>query len=280
MSNRLYVADKPTLDEIKKKVDVIALSLGVPGLTSWSEVQQIVRAGQASNYFSVGDQLASAYLGGIITWTVIGINVDTPVDSGHTHSLTLQVGDCLSNIQFDAPEPSNTNTSRKQYGNNRYIHSAVRQWLNSKANPSGWKSQHQYDAPPTADLDLYNGAGFLGRLDPDLIAVLGAVNKRVARASVDGGGQDLFSDKVFLLSQLEVDLGTEGTTTGEFVYPYYRDKGNANRIKSLAGTAQLWWLRSPNVSDSDYVKAVDTSGSLNYNRALLSCRLAPACCII
>jgi len=56
----------------------------------------------------------------------------------------------------------------------------------------------------------------LHRLDPELVAVIGAVEKQVARNTVtDGGGQDTFSDKVFLLSRVEVGLGTEGVTDGE-----------------------------------------------------------------
>jgi len=48
----------------------------------------------------------------------------------------------------------------------------------------------------------------LHQLDPDLVAVLGAVDKQVTRNTVtDGGGQDLFSDKVFLLSRVEVMEG-------------------------------------------------------------------------
>ena len=62
-------------------------------------------------------------------WKVIGINHDTPTDSNMTYSMTIQTRDCLTNIQFDAPEPTNPNTDRQQYGNNRYIHSAIRQWL-------------------------------------------------------------------------------------------------------------------------------------------------------
>ena len=40
-----------------------------------------------------------------ITWDVIGIDHDTPADSQFTHSLTLQLHDCLSStMQYDAPE--------------------------------------------------------------------------------------------------------------------------------------------------------------------------------
>ena len=146
--------------------------------SSWGGVQYIVRNGLANDYFSIGDQLVSEYDGGEITWEVIGIDVDIPADANYTHSMTLQTRNCLHNIQFDAKEPNNPDSNRKANGNNRYIHSAVRQWLNSNQSTFAWQSQHSYDATPTDSLDIYNGAGFLHRLDPELVSVLGAVNKK------------------------------------------------------------------------------------------------------
>ena len=248
---------------------------------TWAGVQKIVRKGLASEYFNVGDQLVSAYDGGEIVWEVIGIDVDTPADSNYTHSMTLQTKDCLHNIQFDAKEPNNPNSDRRSYGNNRYTHSAVRQWLNSDDEIFNWQPQHQYDATPTDSLDVYNSAGFLYRLDPELVSVLGAVNKKVALNTVtDGGGQETFSDKVFLLSPYEVDLGTEGNTTGEFIYPFYSGAGNAGRIKKLGTTTRNWWLRSPNVSNSYTVRIVFTDGSLTGHSAYNAIGVSPACVII
>ena len=76
----------------------------------------------------------------------------------------------------------------------------------------------------------------------------------------DGGGQDLFSDKVFLLSRVEAGLGTEGTTDGEEVYSYYDGIENAGRIKLLNGSPRNWWLRSPHVSYATSARSVHTSG--------------------
>ena len=247
---------------------------------SWGGIQKIVRQGLANEFFSVGDQFVSAYDGKEIVWEVIGIDVDTPADSNFTHSMTLQTKDCLHDIQFDAPEPNNPDSNRRDYGNNRYIHSAIRKWLNSNESKFQWRSQHQYDAKPTYSLNLYDGAGFLYRLDPELVAVLGAVNKKVAKADVDGGGQDNFNNKVFLLSRVEVGLGTEGTTTGEFVYPFYDRIANAGRIKQLDGNNKSWWLRSPIVSYSYYVRYVNTGGSLSHSCAYYTSGVSPACVII
>lgn len=141
-------------------------------LNSWEQVQQIVRAGLASDYFEIGDQFASLYGYGAIVWEVIGIDIDTPSDNHLTHSLTIQTRDVVENREWwGGSERSN-----------RYINSPIREYLNGE---------------------------FLDKLDPDLASVLGVVNKSVERYP---SGRDSFSDKVFLLSKTEVGLGGSGTT--------------------------------------------------------------------
>ena len=268
-------------NNLKNDIIEIKNQLQFSPVKSWADVQHIVRQGLADKLFKVGDQFVSSYDGGEIIWEVIGIDVDTPADSNFTHSMTIQTKDCLHDIQFDAKEPNNPDSNRKSYGNNRYIHSAVRQWLNSSDSVFNWQSQHQYDAKPTSSLDLYEGSGFLSRLDPELAAVIGEVNKKVARNTVvDGGGQDNFTDKVFLLSRKEVGLGEEGDITGEFVYPFYDGIADAGRIKQLNGSNRNWWLRSPIVSYSCSVRYVSTGGSLLISGAHGAHGVSPACVII
>ena len=250
---------------------------------SWKGIQKIVRKGLASDFFTIGDQLVSGYDGGEIVWEVIGIDVETPSDSQYQHSMTLQTRDILHNAQFDAPEPSNPDSNRKKYGNNRYIHSAIKQWLNSDEATFNWVSQHQYDAKSTDA--LYNGPGFLSRLDPELVAILGPVSKKVAKANIDGGGQDIFTDKIFLLSPKEAgytpsEMNVDGDYTGEIVYTFYDGVGNAGRIKQLNGANGHYWLRGPYVSTSSYVRCVHTGGSLNLSNARDTYGVAPACVII
>lgn len=271
---------KTHLADYATQIALIKDKIGIaPFVKSWEEVQAIVRAGLAEEYFEIGDQFLSMYDGKVIVWTIIGIDHDTPTDTEYSHSLTIQTRDCLDDVQFDAPEPTNPDENRQEYGNNRYLHSAIRQWLNSDEDTFQWVSQHQYDAPPSGS--IYEGPGFLKLLDPDLAAVIGAVNKQVARnTATDGGGQDLFSDKVFLLSGVEVGSGTEGVTDGEVVYPYYDGISDAGRIKLLDGSPRIWWLRSPNVSYSQSVRIVTTDGIVGSGYTRTARGLAPACCII
>ena len=254
-------------------------------VTSWQQVQHIVRAGLHHQVFQIGDQFVATFNGQPVLWDVIGIDHDKPTDPRFTHSLTIQSHDILLTAQFDAKEPDNPDSNRQQYGNNRYIHSAIRQWLNSAETTFTWQSQHQYDVAPTEA--PYDGAGFLKLLDPDLVAVLGAVDKQVARSTTDGGGQDLFSDKVFLLSRVEVYGPTDGETGGEAPYPYYESLAPSptidpidGRIKYLGASARIWWLRSPNCANAINVRLVETCGSVLSDRAYYSRGVAPAVVIV
>jgi hypothetical protein len=172
------------------------------------------------------------------------------------------------------------------YGSNNYVESAIRQWLNSEASSFVWTPQTIYDRPPIGA--PYTGAGFLHALDPDLVAVLGAVDKQVARNTItDGGGQDLFSDKVFLLSRVEVYGGTEGETGGEAPYPYYESLASSpttgaldGRIKYLGASAKNWWLRSPHTGNAYDVRFVPLSGGITIYYASFTTWVAPAVVIV
>ena len=175
---------------------------------------------------------------------------------------------------------------RCRYGSNNYAESAIRQFINSDEASFTWLPKTNFDRPPTGA--PYTGAGFLKLLDPELVAVIGEVDKQVARNNItDGGGQDLFSDKVFLLSTKEVYGANEGTITGENPYPWYSALASnptnaplAGRIKYLSGSARPWWLRSPDVGYANLPRRVSTTGSVGSYSAYSAYDLAPACCIV
>lgn len=77
---------------------------GGTGVETWQGVRQLVRSGKAKDVFAIGDQLTCQRAGTTLTWDVIGIDVDTPADERFTHSLTLQLHDCVTALQYDAAE--------------------------------------------------------------------------------------------------------------------------------------------------------------------------------
>ena len=78
--------------------------LGTANLKSWKEVQELIRAGLAPKILKVGDQLECQRDGVKLTWDIIGLDCDTPVNPGLTHSMTLQLHDGWKSLQFDAAE--------------------------------------------------------------------------------------------------------------------------------------------------------------------------------
>ena len=109
MSNQFgFLSD----DTFAEKMDIMnqflaAIATGQGGSlkpTSWSDVQALVRKGLASKVFAVGDQLTCQRGSTTLVWDIIGFDIDTPADKQFTHSMTLQLHDCLPGTQYDAPE--------------------------------------------------------------------------------------------------------------------------------------------------------------------------------
>ena len=298
MSNILNLLSEETYAEKMNEQNALlrGMVLALGGETSyqvssWATVQNLVRTGIAARVFQIGDQLVcnhSTY--GTLTWDIIGIDQDTPVDTTYTHSLTLQTHDVLAaSFQFDAPETNNEDSNRKSYGSNNWKESALRQWLNtSKDAGTWWTAQTDYDVAPSY---ASSTDGFIKGLDADFAECVGKVTKITARNTVtDGGGLDTTEDLFFIPSLTEVYGGQNNGIDENIAYAYYKDNsaltaagtGNdTNRIKyNKSGSAQWWWLRSPNPSYSCSVRGVNSAGSGSYDNASGSGGVAPACCII
>ncbi len=221
----------------------------------------------------------TSYNGKPIIWRVL--------EHGHAGdpagTTALESRDILTLKCFDAMEPSNGNSDRRSYGNNRYLHSGLLQWLNSdKAAGSWYTAQHSADAPPTSG-NVWSGynpydteKGFLANFSPNLKAALQTVTKITAKNTVtDGGGYESVSSRIFLLSNTEVGLANENGVAEGSIYAYYSQSNtNARRQKNLANDAAkgnygsasspwYWWLRTPYAVTSHGARAVRTDGSLN-----------------
>lgn len=255
-------------------------------VNSWADVQKIVRAGKASEMFSIGDQLVCNRNGEQLVWDIIGIDHDTPTDETKTHSLTLQLHDCFDGMKFnfDASEPTNPNADRARVGSNNWAESNIRQWLNSNKSANNWfEPQTEYDtAPKYANVD-----GFLYGMDADFVSVIGEVSKTTMLNEVTDGGSVVDStEKIFLLSMTEVYCGGDEGTPYEY-YTSASSVGQPNsaaddaRIKYSNGVATAWWLRTANTHTSGKVRPVNTDGSIMWTDAYLNTHgVAPACCII
>ena len=207
-----------------------------------------------------------------------------------SNSVTLITEKIIQLMCFDAKEASNSNSDRKQYGNNRYQYSNILQWLNSNAAAGAWYSaKHGQDAPPTNanvwdNKNEYDAwAGFLAMLDPKFVAELLNTTLTVVKSSTDGGSYETFAAKMFLASTTEVGLANEnGIAEGSrlalfsndasrVAYPTAECVKNSEYTSGSLNTSSgwYWWLRTPNSSNASYVRDVYSGGTLLYDSAWL-----------
>ena len=202
-----------------------------------------------------------------------------------SNSVTLITEKIIQLMCFDAMEASNSNADRRSYGNNRYAHSNILQWLNSNAAAGRWYSaKHGQDAPPTnanvwSNYNEYDAwAGFLAMIDPKFVAELLNTTQTVVKNTVtDGGSYETVTSKMFLASTTEVGLANEnGIAEGTLLALF---SNNASRIANPtaesvsnseytsgslnASSGWYWWLRTPYSSNACNVRRVNSDGSLN-----------------
>lgn len=222
-----------------------------------------------------------------IIWTIVAKNhVSTPAYP--SNSVTLHAAEILDLRCFDAEEPSNSNSDRQKYGNNRYSVSNLDQWLNKDAAGGAWYSAaHSADHSPdtTAGTGGYGTQyaarpGFLNGFTDDEKAAILSTTIRVVKPSIDGGSYEDVVRKVFLPSTTEVGLSNENSIAEGAAWGYYTS--NTARIgyvtqqcfsntpssskPSSKTTAWYWWLRTPRYSGANSARGVNSAGSLNnYN---------------
>lgn len=231
---------------------------------------------------AVGDKIKFGTLyGQPIVWIV--------ADKGHAgypaNSVTFVAEKIIKIMAADAKESANSDSNRKSYGNNRWIYSNIRQWLNSAAAAGAWyTAQHSADqSPDSTSVVSYNPyaalAGFLNGFTADERAALLSTTITVGKASVDGGGTETDTCKIFNLSCTEVGLSGDhtcgsllslfNTAANRIAYPTAQAVSNSSYTSSnlAASKAWYWWLRDAYASNSCSVRYVYSDGTLLYNNA-------------
>lgn len=176
-------------------------------------------------------------------------------------------------------------------GLNRWKTSALRQYLNTDADPNQW-----YVAKYISDNCSYvNKYGFLAGFSPAFVAALATTKVQTVRnTAIFDGETDVTYDRMFLPSREQVYMtpysatykGIEGT-----VWDYYKSKigtadptNNNTDVRKIiplnATSANTAWLRSAYLTyvSGEYV-IYSNGGSSNYG-ASASYYAAPACVIV
>jgi hypothetical protein len=94
---------------------------------------------------------------GCIEFEVVGVNHHKDINDETKPTITLMTKNIIRHVAFDAKEPSNPDFGRASYGNNLWLDSNIRQWLNSEDEAGKWFiKQHKYDAEPNTSNVAYN----------------------------------------------------------------------------------------------------------------------------
>lgn len=122
----------------------------------------------------------------------------------------------------------------------------------SNTNVNGWRG---------STMRTSTMATLLNQLSSDLKSVLKFVNKVTSKGN-NQSGLETTSDKLFLLSEIEVFGATQYSYAGEGKQYEYYTAGNST-IKKVNGSADYWWERSPRSGNTYGFCCVYNGGSAN-----------------
>lgn len=206
-------------------IDAIAVyytALATLESLSWSVVASVSDSGMASKLWSVGDTKTLTVNGVTYTAVILGFNHDTKTAGGKA-GITFQLQNCLATTY--PMEATNINTN-------------------------GWTG---------CVMRQTTMATILTQLPAALQSAIKQVNK-LTSAGNQSTTINTTADKLFLLSEIEVFGSVTNSKAGEGTqYDYY--KAGNSKIKTVNGSANGWWERSPDGSYTSYFCLVDSAGS-------------------
>ena len=188
----------------------------------WSAIIAACHSGGVPSTWVVGNSKTMTINGASYQVDIIGKNHDTYASGGKA-PLTFQLHDC--------------------YGETKNMNS-------SNTNNGGWTSCAMRSTHLPAILALMP------------TEVQNGIREVSKKASVGGASSTIetVSDKLFLLSEVEIFGSTSYSAAGEGTqYDYY--KAGNSRVKNYNGSAAAWWERSPNASNSACFCLVDGNGN-------------------
>ena len=222
VSANIYGAFVSTTCEIKAIAQYeLALSTDLENFT-WDAIDSISESGKAASVWSVGDKKTININGTNYQFQIIGFNHDTKT-AGGTVGITFQMVDCMN---------------------------ATAKMNSSDTNSGGWTSC----AMRTSTLN-----SIFSSLPADLQNVIKAVNK-LTSAGNQSATINTTSDKLFLLSEVEIFGSTTYSVSSEgSQYTYY--KAGNSKVKKVNGSASYWWERSPSRRNGSFCAVRSDSGA-------------------
>lgn len=191
---------------------------------TWAQIIKACQTNRVPDTWAVGNQKTMAIGGTDYVIDIIGKGHDDYADGSGKAPLTFQMHDCYA----------------QTYGMN-----------NSHTNNGGWTSCAMRSTHLPAILAL---------MPTEVQSEIREVNK-LSSAGNQSEVINTTADKLFLLSEIEIFGSVSYSKSGEGTqYDYY--KAGNSKVKTLNGSADNWWERSP--SYSEYFCFVNSDGYANY----------------
>lgn len=235
---------------------------------SMSEIQQACKDGVINDIASVGDTFSD----GSYTYTIIGIDQDTPCDESGNLLPENSYGDVLTLMALGASEgegngqPVTANMNATPWG------------ISCAQISSGGTTNVKWESCLMRSSTIPQ---YIARLPQETQKVIGYVQKVTGTYNGDtsGGKVSATGDKCFLLSEKEVFGTGKWCTKNEedatFQYQYFSDIATSTESRNLENS---WWLRSPG-NQYGFVFGIVNKGTSGSTSVSVASCVFPAFCI-
>lgn len=251
----------------------------------WDTISEVSSAGEAANYWSVGDRKQVTLNGTVGSCTfsnystyafIIGFNHNSSREGSNKIHFQL-----AKTALSGGTDICFTDSSYNSSGS-----SAAFRMNTSNTNSGGWEDSYMRNSICGTSKTSTSGR-FMGAIPAALRNALKSVTKytdNTGNASTSSSAVTATTDYIFLLSEYEVfgscSIANSNEASRQQQYAYY-SAGNSKvkyRHTSTSSTA-FWWLRSANRNYSSNFARVNTNGGVHSNNASNSLGVAPGFCV-
>ena len=196
---------------------------------SWAEIAAISEAGNAASTFAVGDEKELTIGEYSYYDDCTKTTVTHPETTYHVQILGFNHDD-----KSDGSGKAGITVGLKEIMTTEHVMNS------SESNAGGWRD---CEMRTYVNNDVYNA------LPSDLQAVIKTVDKKTSEGNASTNITTT-SDKLFLLSEVEISGSTSFSASGEgSQYQYFTDGDSINKYNRV-GSSSCWWNRSPNIGNT------------------------------
>lgn len=251
---------------------------------SWDTISEVSSAGEAANYWSVGDRkqvtlngtVGSCSFSNYSTYAfIIGFNHNSSREGSNKIHFQL-----AKTALSGGTDICFTDSSYNSSGS-----SAAFRMNTSNTNSGGWEDSYMRNNICGTSKTSTSGR-FMGAIPSALRNALKSVTKYTDNTGngSSSGAVTATTDYFFLLAEYEVfgscSIANRNEASRQQQYAYY-SAGNS-KVKyrhTSTSSAAYWWLRSARRSYSGYFAFVDASGGVGGTSAVYSFGVAPGFCV-